>query len=380
MGGANNRLKGFYEMGFAPSTTTPRFSAIVGARYVSKARKRDVGPDTHPVVEAAQRNERRIEAAYQFMVEQVREAVPLYRTAEFLEHGNVTGLLQELDIEARMRVAAEGAGLGARETSFVEALQQTFLAGAHAELELLERVRVQKAAGTIGAAMSLNLINAETVAFLTTYTFNLIRQISSDSRFAIQDIVLEAFRHGGHPYEQARDIRRMIGLTRSQARAVANFRRMLEGDPQAMGEALTRQLRDRRFDPTILRSIRTGTRLKREQVDKMVDAYYWRYLNYRAKMIARTESLRASNMGQRALWQQAMDQDFLQPERTRRQWILTGDDRLCEFCLSIRNMNPKGVRLDEPFLSPDGPVDGPPVHPHCRCTTGLRFISKDEEE
>jgi hypothetical protein len=229
---------------------------------------------------------------------------------------------------------------------------------------------------SIGAEMSLNLLNPEAITFLSNYVFNLIRELSKDQRLAIQDILLEAFKYGGHPYEQAREIRKMIGLTRAQAQAVRNFRRMLEGSPKEMQQALSRMLRDKRFDSTIARAIKTGVALPKEKIDAMVDQYYRRYLDYRARNIARTESLRASNMGQRELWRQAQQQGYLPTARTRRVWLVARDERTCESCKEIPGMNPGGVRLNEPFKTPDGPSDGPPLHPSCRCDCALEFLPR----
>lgn len=44
----------------------------------------------------------------------------------------------------------------------------------------------------------------------------------------------------------------------------------------------------------------------------------------------------------------------------------------CEICLSIPDMNPDGVGVDEPFESIDGPMDDPPdPHPACRCSVDV---------
>jgi hypothetical protein len=307
-------------------------------------------------------------------METVRSQITLGEIAEKLEAGDSLGVFRVLDLEERMKAVAQGTGIPPQETSFLEAIQQAFNAGAQAELEALGSVEVLKA--TIGASMSLNLLNPEAVSWLTGYTFNLIREVSLDQRLAVQDIVLQAFQQGGHPYEQARDIRRMIGLTRTQAQAVRNFRRMLEGDPRSLQEALTRALRDRRFDPTLLNSIRTGTPLNRAQIDLMVSRYYERFLTYRARNIARTESLRASHMGQRELWRQAREQGYLPEDRTRRRWLVTPDDRSCEFCREIARMNRDGVPMDSSFQSSSGPIEGPPAHPSCRCSEGLTFLPR----
>src|SRR5574340_724298 len=163
----------------------------------------------------------------------------------------------------------------------------------------------------------------------------------------------------------------MIGLTQNQLQAVRNFREMLETQPTM--EVLNRALRDKRFDSTLLKAIKTGQRLRQEQIDAMVGRYFDRALNYRAKMIARTETLRASNAGAQELWRQAREQGLLRAENTRRVWIVTDDERLCPNCEEVPDMNEGGVGLDEDFDTPLGPIQVPPLHPHCRCTVALKF-------
>lgn len=233
--------------------------------------------------------------------------------------------------------------------------------------------KVEKA--TIGTELSFDLLNPKAIDFLRAYAFDLIRQISQGTRESIRDVILEGFQEGKHPYEQAREIRDFIGLTTAQARAVRNYRRMLEsGSSPDLREALTRALRDGRFDSTLLTAANTGGTLSQGKVDAMVARYQERYLSYRAQTIARTETLRASNAGQQFLWEDAVDQGLLQEDKTRRYWVTTPDERLCPVCEAIPRQNPKGVRMGEPFQTDLGAIDYPPAHPSCRCATSLHFI------
>ena len=221
---------------------------------------------------------------------------------------------------------------------------------------------------TIGLALSFDLLNPETIAWLSSYVMTLIQQVSDETRRAIADVVMNAFQYGGHPYEQARTIKSMIGLTQSQSQAVANFRRMLENEPLA---ALTRDLRDHRFDATLKQVGQMKGQLSKEQIDKMADAYYRKYLRYRSEAIARTETLRAARMGQETTWRQAIAQGLL-PQDMKRKWVVAYDERLCKLCRSIPKLNPDGRGMDEQFLysagAAMGTTDGPPLHVHCRCS------------
>lgn len=379
-----------------PRVPPTRYQRVIGhsrplSEHVTGVAKAQKGQ--YPVRDAAEAHETQLADAFLAAVAAVQEAVSVEELVDLLRQGDMYGVLDLMDIENRMQAAATGKGLPVGTKTFQEALRDVYEAGARAAYgELADVLVVEKAARKprIGTEMSFDLLNPEAVRFIQAYTFNLIQQVSQESRLAIQHVVLMAFRTGKHPYEQARDIeaillnqgktiRGIVGLTRTQVQAVLNYKDMLaSGDMATMRETLTRALRDRRFDRTVLRTIRTQASLPAWRVDDMVQRYYERALRHRAKNIARTETLRASNAGQQELWRQAAEQGYLKPERTRRKWIVTPDDRLCEYCKDIRVRNEDGVPLDEPFEAEDGPVDYPPAHPSCRCATGLLFLKKGE--
>jgi hypothetical protein len=219
-------------------------------------------------------------------------------------------------------------------------------------------------------AMRFDLVNPNTVQAVRTYGFNLIRQITDDTRDGIRAIVAHAMEYGGHPTEQARQIRSLIGLTESQADAVANFRDMLENGDR---EALTRAMRDRRFDGTLRQALGdnpTAT-LSPEQIERMTGRYAERMLNMRAETIARTETINAARLGTQAAWRQAAEDGLLDMNTIRQGWMVTPDDRLCVYCAAVPLLNPEGVPLGQQFSTPLGPVDGPTLHPLCRCIVYL---------
>lgn len=217
-------------------------------------------------------------------------------------------------------------------------------------------------------AMRFDLVNPHTVQAVQQHGFNLIRQISDDTRNGVRAIVAHAMEFGGHPYEQARQIKQLVGLTENQVAAVSNYRRLLEaGD----SDALTRELRDHRFDPTVRGAIREGVALPKGQVDTMVQRYADRMLAMRAETIARTETINAARLGTQAAWTQAGENGLLSHNKIRQGWMVTPDDRLCQYCSEVPDMNPDGVPLGGQFKTPFGPVDGPTLHPNCRCIVYL---------
>ncbi len=172
----------------------------------------------------------------------------------------------------------------------------------------------------------------------------------------------------------ARDIRQYIGLTERQAQAVRNYRRMLEdGD----GQALQRQLRDRRFDSSVRRHVAGDRALSNEQVDRLVDRYAQRYLRYRADTIARTEAKRSLGAGNQLLWNQSVDAGKVAEADVTKTWITVGDHKVRPF---HQELNKNVVGLNEKFTCSGGDImyPGDPgadtgMTINCRCACVYRF-------
>jgi hypothetical protein len=311
------------------------------------------------------------------VLKQLQEDVNLTELAEVIETSGLNGVIGTLRIEQRMTALAQGARMDPRKETLVDAIRAVFEAGARNELEALRVVpiqKVQKAKPTIGFDLAFDLRNPNAEQFLSTYTMSLIRNISAETQQAVGGVVLGAFEAGGHPYEQARKIKQFIGLTPKQAQAVLNFERMLSsGVPTRVAESLTRELRDKRFDASILRSLRTQVPIPKSKIDEMVRRYHLRYVQYRAKAIARTETIRAANAGQKETWRQAAQQGLLDKQKTKKFWVLAPE--ACPVCTDIEAMNKDGVQIDQSFVTPDGTLEHAPAHPHCRCSQALKFTS-----
>lgn len=213
------------------------------------------------------------------------------------------------------------------------AVMETVRRGGEASLKHLPAV--------VGAEMRFNLLNPRSVEFIRQHTADLVREVTEETRVAIRLVMERAFEEGLHPRQSARYVRDLVGLTERQAAAVDNYRRRL---------------------------IRDGVSLARAQ--EQAQRYSGRLHRYRALNIARTETLRAANEGQNLLWQQGIDEGLIIPARTFREWIVTPDDRLCEFCEPLDGQR---VGMNEDFQSELGPVNLPPLHPGCRCTVALHF-------
>jgi len=311
-----------------------------------------------PVLAVAAKMQGRMAKALLDAVDAMKGSVNMQALADAVSAGDYNQALAVLALDTNFVRVLNGHGVKAGVASFKDAVQQAFAGGAQAAVKALPE--------KVGADMSFDLLNPEAVNFLQSYSFNLIHQISEEARNSIRQKIVRAFQEGGHPFQQAREIRDSIGLTQNQEKAVANYKRALQNNTRL---ALERQLRDRRFDPSVQGAINAGQPLDPAHIDKLVDRYRSRYIDHRARTIARTETNRASVMGQRTVWRQARHQGFLDPDTTERRWIVSGDSNTCDDC---DELDEETVGLDEEF--PDG---DPPLHPACRCSVGLVFnVSK----
>lgn len=194
---------------------------------------------------------------------------------------------------------------------------------------------------------------------------NFIGAVQGDAAKVVQEQLLQALRQGADPDEIALGLKQVIGLNPQRAKAVLNFRRLLEeGDSQA----LRRVLRDQRFDRTVRSWIDGTAKVDPAKVDDMVAAYADRQLQSRALTIAQNESLKATTGGIRDAYVQAVGGGRLPEAAVKRFWQINSGERTCPICASIPLLNLQGVGVFQPYLSAAGPVMAPLVHVNCACS------------
>lgn len=209
--------------------------------------------------------------------------------------------------------------------------------------------------GVIDPNFRFSILNPKTAAFVQQYEFNLIREISGETLQAVRNSVFDGVITGQNPRETARDFRRTIGLTSQQERAVRNYRSYLEN---LDSQALRRELRDKRFDSTIRRAIDNNDPLSKEQVDRMTGRYREKSIRYRSEVIARTESMRATSIGNQEAMDQMVEQGAVDPNM-RKFWVISPDERVRSAHTKIGSMNPEGVEVSGTFITPLGPLRFP---------------------
>lgn len=223
------------------------------------------------------------------------------------------------------------------------AVRQAVAAGARLSMPEVRRLERNLRTSASVPASAFAQVNARAVAAATrATTASLVRQTTRGMRQAIRDTIRAGV--AGEPGKasitaSAKTLRSIVGLDRRRASAVRNMRDRLV----ARGD-----------DPA--------------RVASAVGVYAAKLHAQRARTIARTETMGSVQAGRLELWRAAAAQGLI-PEGQPRQWQITDDDRLCPECEA---MDGATAALDEPFVTPDGEeLDGPPLHPSCRCTVNL---------
>lgn len=220
---------------------------------------------------------------------------------------------------------------GTLESFLAEILSDRALEPAFAELRsLIDRSSLESAATWSGdlpiRGAVFNVLNPRVIESVRALDTRVIQTLKAEVRETVRQAALEGLEAGVHPRTVARRVRSVIGLAPNQEAAVANFRRMLEAGDR---EALTRALRDRRFDRTLQKALgRKGTGLSAEQIDRMTEAYRKRMVAFNAETNARTIALDTQRLAQRNSWQSSIDRGLVDASRLRRTWVSVGDHRV----------------------------------------------------
>jgi hypothetical protein len=368
--------------------TLPFYLSRSAPALIEKASKADIE-------ELARKFEPKLAQAILAAFNAWSDKVSVAQLAAALQSGNVDAVLSALKVEnidqlfgqVRAQIAAAAAAGGAATVASMAAAPRFTALG-----------------------FAFDTLNPALIQQLQNYTFGLVREINAKTMEAIRSSLVSGMTAGKNPRSTAIDIKRSIGLTQRQMAAVQNYRKELETfhlkrtaggynlggkinrvngaqvmisdeDGLPTDGILQRRLRDFRFDGTLRNAMTNKQPLAASKIEMMVQRYYEKYVKYRSQTIARTESLRSTNLGVQSAWEQAIADNVVQADVTRRIWSVARDERLCEWCAPIPGMNPKrGVKMDQPFNTPKGPQFLPPMHPNCRCTVFIRFWEPSQLE
>ncbi len=262
---------------------------------------------------------------------------------------DITSLLEAGRIDAAVRVFHAVAP----EAVLTEAMSDALL-GAAIDVAGASVASVESA--TFGIAF--NQVNERAVRWASREAAKQVTGLSSQLHRTLNSIITDALEAGASPRAVAQEVRSLIGLTTNQARQVESL---------------------------FLQSIRDG--VTESHALRIAEQNSARLIRFRAETIARTETIRAANMGQQLVWDEAVDSNLL-PETAKKVWMATGDDRTCPICAVLDG---KTIGIRDDFAVTDRATSftrsgatfrvagtaalktpqasrTPPAHPRCRCT------------
>lgn len=188
------------------------------------------------------------------------------------------------------------------------------------------------------AKIKFDITNPRAEADLRGQSGGLIREITDGQRALVQTALADGFIRGDGPRATAlrivgridrRTKRRsggLIGLTDMQGKwTLAALTELRTGDLRSY---LTRELRDRRFDPTIIKALFDKTPVPAKTIEGATRSYNNRLLKMRANTIGRTETLSALNGGRDEAVKQLVDTGAVSSENVKKIWDATGDARV----------------------------------------------------
>lgn len=293
----------------------------------------------------------RFASGFSLLVRDIKSDIDLGVIADLLERGR----FEEALTESLQRAPALG---GLYTDAFIAAAKDTaeFL---NRNLEFL--------------VVSFDQTNPFAVQVMRENQLRLVREFTQAQARATREAILEGIRTGANPIQQARNFRDSIGLTEHQVKAVNNYKRLLSEGDKAVFD---RVLRDKRFDSVIRQAIEEGKPLTRTQIQRMVDRYRERFIDFRARTIARTEALGSVHSGNLAMYEQAIA-DGLDPANLSTEWNTALDERVRG---SHSSMHGQLVDFGVRFTSGKGNTT---LHPggfgvaeediQCRCAVGTRI-------
>jgi len=209
---------------------------------------------------------------------------------------------------------------------------------------------------------SFNAVDPRAVRWAATRSSSLIKEISPETMLGVRELITSGIAQGIPPVALSRQIREVVGLRSDQVTASYNLRSdLITAKP---GSLVTR------FPPAPTLRTQPGFRVRvpkggltEAQIDKHIRRYERMHLNLRAQMIARTETMRAANEGQRQAWLQARDNGQL-PQNQKRMWVTAGDSAVRDSHAALEG---EIVGLEESFSGGFEPGE----EPRCRCGQGL---------
>lgn len=197
--------------------------------------------------------------------------------------------------------------------------------------------------------MAFDIVDRNVTRYAERRAAELVVQIADDMRNTIRTVIVEAVNGGYTADEAARVLAKVIPLHDRYARAVMRRERSL-------------------YERFIREGMTAGK--ARAKAAELGTKYAQKLTRARARTIARTEIMTASNYGQWEGYRNSIDSGFISNPAQgykviTKEWITAQDERVCPVC---GPMDEKQVDWSEEF-KPGMPF--PPAHPNCRCSWNI---------
>lgn len=295
--------------------------------------------------------EPRLRQAFLQAVYLLRDAAQIAAIVRMLERNDIDGALRAVDLDpTQFRV-------------FDKSIADAFEAGGNATATSIPPIRH---ASGLDVVVRFNARSPIAEAWLSTHSAAAVTAVLDDQRTMIRQHLTAGMEKGANPRAAALDLvgrinkttgRReggVIGLTASQAEAVRNFEADLASNNPAA--ALSRALRDPRFDAAVRRAQDAKQPVPADLRAKMVLAYRNRSLRQRGEAIARSETITALHTAQQQAMDQAVASGAIKQSALSYTWRSAEDDRVRE---AHRLLDGKVARAGEAFQSILGPIRYP---------------------
>lgn len=265
----------------------------------------------------ALRREAAVLAAFEQVIQSIRDQAIISEIARLLNAGNVSAVIDLLQLDQ--------ATYEPLEHEILESFRTGGMAGA-------EQVgKIPMAEGALVARFNVRSPAAE--AWAASLSSRLVVEIIEAQRETVREVIAQGLQAGKNPRTVALDLvgrvgadgKRVggfIGLTGQQAQWVVNAREQLENLDDAY---FNRELRDTRLDKQIKKYIKEGKKIPANIIDSAVTNMQANAERYRGAVIARTESINALREGQQQSIEQAFERSDVLEKEIQREWDSSGD-------------------------------------------------------
>jgi hypothetical protein len=211
------------------------------------------------------------------------------------------------------------------------------------------------------AKTGIDLLNPRVLDALKKLDDQVFLKMVIGTQESLQQVIERNLAEGLGHRAVARKAKEVIGLAPNQERAVSNFEKMLRDGNR---EALTRRLRDRRFDGTLRRALGPkGTGLTESQITKMVSANRRRAIASNAARHSKDAALDATRLGQRLSFEDAFSKGLANRSETWKRRHSVGDSNVRPEHAEIDGDE---AQFDEPYLN--GEIVAGDSSIGCRCS------------